>query len=113
LSLIRKWDVRVREQAATVAEYLALARSLGTEQSTPDQYLRANQLAWELTLWLPTDVYRLLSKAILHPTHPKHDMEVLIAVRRTLLAEKAGNLDSGEVLMHGPGFGKHRTISKQ
>lgn len=50
-----RWEVRVREQAAKVAEYMALARDL-RESSSVDEYRRANQLGWELSLWLPADI---------------------------------------------------------
>ncbi|MCR5886129.1 hypothetical protein LRS03_26050 [Rhizobacter sp. J219] len=105
-----KWDLRVREQAARVAEYMSLARSLGSESTPAESYRKANQLAWELTLWLPTDVYRQLQKAILTQKNPVEDMQVLIAVRKNLLGNDAGDLAAGEVLMHGPEVGKHRQL---
>ena len=44
-----KFDIKVREQATRVAEYLALARRL-KETSPESDYERANQLSWELAM---------------------------------------------------------------
>lgn len=44
-----KWELKVREQAVRVAEYLALARNL-KEDSPDSDYRTANQLSWELSM---------------------------------------------------------------
>lgn len=47
-----QWDKKVKEQAARVAEYLALARMLN-KSSSDAEYQQANKLSWELAMWLP------------------------------------------------------------
>jgi hypothetical protein len=46
-----KWDIKVRKQAAKIAEYMALARDHCADSSVED-YRKANRLSWELALWL-------------------------------------------------------------
>jgi hypothetical protein len=106
-----RWEMRVREQAAKVAEYMALARDLN-DSSTPDDYRRANRLAWELALWLPKDVYKSLSHALTTPDDKINPLSVVVEVRRLLLEGKLGTLTQDEVLIHGPGIGRIRNIGK-
>lgn len=42
-----QWEVKVRERAERVAEYISLARSLHVD-STEEEYRKANRLSWEL-----------------------------------------------------------------
>lgn len=104
--------MRVREQAAKVAEYMALARDLN-DSSSSDEYRRANQLAWELALWLPKDVYKSLSQALTIPDEKINPLSVVVEVRRLLLEGKFGTLTQNEVLIHAPGIGRVRNIGKQ
>ena len=105
-----RWETRVREQASRIAEYLSVAKSLnGT--NPPETYRRANELSWELSLWLPTDVYRQL-KTHLTSDAGLRDYSVLISVRKELLGEKAVDLSAGEVLLHAPGIAKYRQVGE-
>jgi hypothetical protein len=56
-----KFELRAHEQGVKIAEYAALAIDLKVDDSV-ETYRRVNQLAWELFLWLPDDVYRKLAK---------------------------------------------------
>jgi len=100
-----RWDLKVREQAAKVAEYMALARDLRVD-SDPSDYCRANQLAWELALWLPADVYRAVGRAIKDPNPIVNPLSVVIDVRKVLLGTAAGDLDQDHIIHHAPGIGK-------
>ena len=61
-----QWDRKIREQAEKVAEYLAFARQLNEESSMND-WVRANQLSWELAMWLPEEIYNAMVQAIANP----------------------------------------------
>ncbi|MHB1320415.1 MAG: hypothetical protein ACYCY0_02450 [Acidithiobacillus ferrivorans] len=103
-----RWDTKVREQAEKVAEYMALANFLKVDGS-PDQYERANRLAWELALWLPPELYRAVTKAMSSPSEETNPLSVLIDVRKHLLKSTAGNLTQDEILFHAPNAGRKRS----
>ena len=103
-----KWDVRVREQAAQIAEYLSIARSLDGK-NLPETYRKANELSWQLALWLPAETYRELLKHLTSQAGLQ-DYSILISVRKSLLGEKAGDLAPGEVILHAPGIAKHKAL---
>ena len=100
-----QWNRKVQEQAARVAEYLALARRL-KEDSPETDYERANQLSWELAMWLPEEIYKQMTLAIAIPGPEVNELTVSIAVRKLLLGDKAGNLESANIAHHAPGIGK-------
>ncbi len=100
-----QWETKAREQAEKVAEYLALARQLN-EESPNEEYVKANQLSWELAMWLPEDVYKETVQAITNPNENINELSAVIAVRSLLLKEKAGNLNQEFVAHHAPGIGK-------
>lgn len=98
-----QWEVKVRERAEKVAEYISLARSL-RESSTEDEYRKANRLSWELAMWLPEDIYNQMVLAIVNANQTTNELTVIIAVRKLLLKEKAGNLTTDQVAHHAPGI---------
>ena len=100
-----QWNRKVQEQAARVAEYLALARRL-RESSPESDYERANQLSWELAMWLPEEIYKQMTHAIVRPDQGVNELSVTISVRKLLLGEKAGNLGPDDIAHHVPGIGK-------
>ncbi len=101
-----KWDLKVREQAKRVAEYMALARRL--DESSPEtDFERANQLSWELAMWLPENIYKQMTTAIAKPNKDVNELSVTISVRKILLGEKAGNLGADDIIHHAPGIGKN------
>jgi hypothetical protein len=100
-----QWNRKVQEQAARVAEYLALARGL-KESSPESDYERANRLSWELAMWLPDETYKQMTTAIARPNQDVNELSVAISVRKLLLGGKAGNLGPDDVAHHAPGIGK-------
>jgi len=102
-----KYNLKIREQAARVAEYFALARRL-EEDSPSSDYERANQMTWELAMWLPTELYKKMVHAIAFPSPENNIQRVVIECRKLLLKENAGNLDSESIAVHGPGIGKKK-----
>jgi hypothetical protein len=72
-------QLKVREQAARVAELLALAFDPATQPT------RFNQLAWELSLWLPASLVRDISRCLVRERDSKNPKEILIEVRKILL----------------------------
>ncbi|HDM8059293.1 hypothetical protein [Vibrio harveyi] len=99
-----QWETKVREQAEKVAEYLALARQLN-EKSTKEEFVKANQLSWQLAMWLPEDVYKETVSAIANPNVDTNELSAVIRVRSLLLKDKAGNLTQDSVAHHAPGIG--------
>jgi hypothetical protein len=103
-----RFDLKAREQASKVAEYIAIARGLRTDSSELD-YRRANQLAWELSLWLPDELYRRLGRALSASTPEDNILSVLVDVRRLLL-KLPGTLTDADIIHHSPGIGAtHKT----
>jgi hypothetical protein len=104
-SLERDILAKRREQSFAVAEYVALARSL-TETDNQQNYRRANQLAWQLFLWLPADVYRQLGKGLSNPANPEELIASLVAIRKSILEDDAGTLGPDDIIVHAPGIGR-------
>lgn len=100
-----KWELKVREQAVRVAEYLALARNL-KDDSPDSDYRKANQLSWELAMWLPEDIYKEMVNAIVKPSNNTNELTTVVSVRSLLLKEKAGNLTSENIAHHAPGIAR-------
>lgn len=96
-----RYGVRVKEQASKTAEYLAYAWRLKEEQDDAI-YVKANQLGWELALYLPADVYRHVRDAVYDPKPDRWVGTALIEVRRHLLKSQAGDLSSEEIALHDP-----------
>jgi hypothetical protein len=103
-----KWDLKVREQAVGVAEYLALVNSI--RDDSPDDYRKANQMALELAMWLPARIYREMGHGIMKPSPEINNLTTVVKVRELLLGESIGNLTSDDILWHAPGVG--RTIDQ-
>ena len=99
-----RWEAKIREQAASVAEYLALAKTL-EEGDSPDRYRKINQLAMELAMWLPAGIYRAMGKAVVKNDYSEI-MPVLIDVRKILLGEKYDPLSPDDFILHKPGIGR-------
>lgn len=97
-----KWELKAREQAVKVAEYLVLIRDLKNDSD----YKKAMQLSWELAMWLPEEIYKEMGKAAVNETKQTNALTVVISVRKLLLQDKAGNLEPDNVIVHAPGIGK-------
>ncbi len=102
-----KWDIKVREEAVSVAEYLALARNL-KEDSPETDFRKANQLSWELAMWLPEDIYKEMVASIASPNEGTNMLTTVVSVRKLLLQKNAGNLTDHDVAHHSPGIGKKK-----
>jgi hypothetical protein len=95
-----RYEVKVREQAAKVAEYFSYFYHLQST-SSESYYRRANQLGWELALWLPEDVYRHIAKAVDGPD-PNHNILTSIIEIRKLLLQTPDSLTADEIFYHFP-----------
>ncbi len=104
-----KLGVKVREQAAAVAEYSVLAGALDASDP-PQSYAKANKMARELFLWLPTDIYRKLGRGLAGDN--KQLVEALVGVRAVILGGNAGNLGANDVIVHAPHIGKNPNREK-
>lgn len=76
-----RFQIRTREQAAKVAELCVLALK------PKENAQRFNQLAWELSLWLPAGVYCDLSRCLCNEQGAKNIKDILIDVRKHLLGK--------------------------
>ena len=106
-SIKSKYDLelKAKERAERVAEYMAIVRIL-KHDSSEESYLKANRLSWELAMWLPTDVYKSMGKAVSQPNSENNPLSVVISVRKELLGSAAGNLTQDDIIHHASGIGK-------
>jgi len=100
-----RWEYKAREHAQLVAEYLALARQL-REDSSPEDYLAANKLSWELAMWLPEETYKAMGQALANPNKDVNELSIVVNVRQILLGDSAGNLSIDNIIHHAPSIGK-------
>ena len=105
-----KFEIKAREQAAKVAEYLAIVKT--QDLKTPNgrkyglDYQRANRLAWEVALWLPEEQYRDMAHSLVAAKGSKDILQVIVDIRKVILKDKSGNLLSKDILIHAPTNGK-------
>lgn len=85
-----------------VAEYLSIAPFL-TEYDKDTWYQRANQLALELAVWLPPDLYIKLGRAIANPADQNNPCTIISEVRKLYSKDE---LSPEFVIIHAPGIGK-------
>ncbi len=86
-------EIRIRDQAAKIADLLAYARwNQGTNGENFDRK------AWELSLWLPTDICCQLTECLAKKRDLASVKQLLIEVRKLLLKDKAGELTAGNIL---------------
>jgi hypothetical protein len=87
-----RFEMRRREQAARVAKLLALSYR-------PDVAVHEfNELAWELSLWLPADLVRELTRCLCRAEGAMNPKELLIAIRKQLHA--AGDNLTADQIVH-------------
>jgi hypothetical protein len=89
-------SIRIREQAARVVDLLVHAHH--AKAPDPEKF---NRLAWELSLWLPADLIRELTRLLCSDPGAKHPKEILVAVRRILLQDPNDPLEPAEIV-HQP-----------
>ena len=99
-----KFELRAKERAEKVAQYLSLY------YKNSQNFQELNQLSWELALWLPDHVYKNLTKALKN-VGPEMDitkptiLDILIDTRKVLL-KKPGSLTGNDIIVHGKDIGK-------
>ena len=99
-----KFELKAHEQGAKIAEYISIARDLKATDSD-ELYRRANQLAWELFLWLPPDTYRALGRGLANREEGIQWVNSMIEVRKSLLRDRAGDLGPNDIIFHRPNIG--------
>jgi hypothetical protein len=102
-----KYQIKAREQASKVAEYFSYYFRLKPDSSEAD-YRKANQLAWELALWLPEEIYRDVTRAASSSNAENNIFSALLSVRGLLLKEP-GNLTQDDILFHAPNANAHKS----
>ena len=83
---------------------MALARCLKPDSADTD-YQKANQMAWELAIWLPSQIYQSMSVALTAEDGENNSLSVAISVHKELLGTAAGTLTQRDVLHHAPNIG--------
>jgi len=100
-------DLPAREKldlAEMVAQYLVLASTL--DKTSPlEDYDRANELSLELSMLLPSAIYRAMVEAVSSPDAKCNPASVAMMMRRELLAPLEGDLQAAQVVFHAPGAG--------
>lgn len=98
--------------ASKVAKYLALSVTL-REDSPKEDYRQANELCWELAMVLPSEVYKRMIKGIITRDASANELMTVIDVRKLVLGEAAGSLNSQDVAAHAPAIAKQRANQNQ
>ncbi len=94
-----KYDLRVREQAAKVAELFAEVQlHWGDSKLTPEKARKINRSAWELSLWLPADSARELMRNLRWAQERKPMQEILVDIRKHLLMDPKDGLEPEEIV---------------
>jgi hypothetical protein len=99
-----RFELKAHEQGAKIAEYISIAHSLKATDDA-ETYKRANQLAWELFLWLPPETYRALAHGLIE-ARPDQLVGSMVEVRKVLLRNRAGDLGINDIIVHAPGIGR-------
>jgi len=87
-----KRELNRRDQAARVAKLLALVRA-----GTPSDIAKANQLSWEMSLWLPAETARKLAKHLAKASGAPDHTELLLEIRCILLGLKESDLARDDI----------------
>ena len=91
-----KYEMRKREQAARVAKLLAMSFDPETK---PREF---NELAWELSLWLPKDLVWEITKCLCGESTAKNPKEILIEIRKVLNGGEDDGLEAGQLVHRLP-----------
>lgn len=90
-----RFEIETRRKAEGVAYYLSTLFSNPDEKSD-----KLNQQAWELSLWLNTEVYRKLAVTVVEKQDIQSYKELLIEIRKILLKDEAGELTWDNIIHH-------------
>lgn len=111
-----KNDLKIKEQSSKVAEYYALLYecSVSKEEKTTKDYIRINQLAWELAIILPESTYFAVRDGSMSLSNKKYYgkgkniFHAMAEIRKILRNEPyQSKVNEDTILFHGPGVGNH------
>ena len=88
-----KSELTRRERIAKVAEFFTEWQLGNNAHKT-----KLNGYATELSLWLPSDLYRKLASCVCYKAGAPSPKEILIDIRKNLLADDAGDLKPDELI---------------
>ncbi len=91
-----RYQIEVRKRAEQVARYLSL-RAENASETRPSEL---NQIAWELALWLPADLYRKLAHAVVDTDGHTKWKPLLIEIRKVLLQDPDDKLIAENIIHH-------------
>jgi hypothetical protein len=99
-----KFDIRKREQAAKVVQLFSLLHSgvPGDENEEAKALASINSIAWELSLWLPAEIVRELTRCLEEVEGAKDPKQILIEIRKVLLGH-SDDLQPEEIIHFLPG----------
>lgn len=90
-----KFEIRKREQAAKIAELFAL---LYPGNGATVDTLQANQINWELCLWLPAETLVALQKALQGGTGAKDPKAILVDIRKNMLQLERPDINEQDIM---------------
>ncbi|WP_132052414.1 hypothetical protein [Pseudocnuella soli] len=90
-----KFEIRRREQAAKIAELFAL---LYPGNGATIETSKANQINWELCLWLPGNILKELQQALQGGQGAKDPKAILIDIRKNMLQLEAPDITEQDIM---------------
>jgi hypothetical protein len=87
-----QYELRIREQAVKIAEFFSEWSKNNADIN------KLNNMSMELSLWLPADIYKDLAKCLTYAPGAPLAKDILIAVRKHLLKNSAGDLTAPEII---------------
>jgi hypothetical protein len=88
-----KYDIKVREQAAKIADFFA-EWTLGAEADKA----KLNRYSMELSLWLPYELYSRFARCVTYQPGAPIYKDILIDIRKHLLKTEAGEMKAGDIV---------------
>lgn len=94
-----RWDALRRERASATAEFLAtwVAPNYDPARRTDLHRLEIQQKYWELMLWLDTETFRELNRALTHDESTDH-FAALARVRQTIVGSGEAPIEPAEIV---------------
>jgi len=88
-----KYDIRVREQAAKIAEFFTeWVKGPNADKA------KLNQYSMELSLWLPHQLYLDFAHCVTHAAGAPQYKDILISIRKHLLKQTSGDPKAAEIV---------------
>lgn len=94
-----RFDLKNREQAAKIAQILAIIHYYGKDQSRRE----LQQVVWEASIWLPADVVRKLTDHLQQHNKMGSDPNQVVVAVRKLIHGQSDNLRPEEIAMSSTG----------